>query len=43
MQALVLGALHLRPFLHAGPELPAQNLLPFAGIPVYLAIQLLTL
>lgn len=41
--ALVLGAIHLRPFFLANPEVPALNLLPLAGVPVYLAIHVLTL
>lgn len=42
-QALVLGAMHLHPFFLANPDLPALNLLPLAGVPVYLAIHVLTL
>jgi hypothetical protein len=41
--ALVLGALYLRGFFIAHPDLPGLNLLPLAGVPVYLAIHILTL
>jgi hypothetical protein len=41
--ALLLGALHLRDFFLANPTVPALNLLPLAGVPVFLALHLLTL
>ena len=43
MQVLALGALHLRGFFLANPDIPALNLLPLAGVPIFLAIHLLTL
>jgi hypothetical protein len=40
---LVLSAIHLRPYFLANPEVPALNLLPLAGVPVFLALHVLTL
>ncbi|MFM7421172.1 MAG: hypothetical protein ACKO54_15965 [Alphaproteobacteria bacterium] len=40
---LVLGALHLRDFFLADPGIPALNLLPLAGVPLFLAIHVLTI
>lgn len=41
--ALVLGAVHLRPFFLASPEIPPINLLPLAGVPMLIALHALTL
>lgn len=41
--ALVLGAAHLRPFFLANPDVPPLNLLPLAGVPMFLAVHVLTL
>ncbi|MGL5446229.1 MAG: hypothetical protein ACRDBL_02850 [Rhabdaerophilum sp.] len=41
--ALILGALHLRGFFIANPAVPPLNLLPLAGVPVYLVLHLQTL
>jgi hypothetical protein len=40
---LVLGAIFLRPFYLANPEMPLLNLLPLAGVPVLLAAHVMTL
>jgi hypothetical protein len=40
---LVLGAIFLRPFYLANPEIPLLNLLPLAGVPVLLAAHVMTL
>jgi hypothetical protein len=40
---LVLGALYLRDFYMANPAVAPLNLLPLAGVPLFLAIHLLTL
>jgi hypothetical protein len=40
---LVLGAMNLGPFYLANPGVPLLNLLPLAGVPVFLAIHIMTL
>ncbi|MCM0019533.1 MAG: hypothetical protein NBV67_06035, partial [Tagaea sp.] len=41
--ALALGAVHLRPFFLANADVPPLNLLPLAGVPVFLAVHVMTL
>lgn len=43
LHVLVLGAIFLRPFYLANPEIPFVNLLPLAGVPVLLAVHMMTL
>ncbi|MGL5363157.1 MAG: hypothetical protein ACRDBH_09765 [Bosea sp. (in: a-proteobacteria)] len=40
---LVLGAINLRPFYLANPDVSPLNLLPMAGVPVFLALHIMTL
>jgi hypothetical protein len=40
---LVLGAINLRPFYLANPDIAPLNLLPLAGVPVFLALHGMTL
>lgn len=40
---LVLGGINLRPFYLANPGADALNLLPMAGVPVFLALHIMTL
>jgi hypothetical protein len=40
---LALGAVYLRPFYLANPDIPLLNLLPLAGVPVLLAVHVMTL
>jgi hypothetical protein len=40
---LALGAVYLRPFYLANPDIPLLNLLPLAGVPVLLAAHVMTL
>jgi hypothetical protein len=40
---LVLGAIYLRPFYLANPDVSPLNLLPMAGVPVFLALHIMTL
>jgi hypothetical protein len=37
VDALLQGAIYLRPFFLAHPELPALNLLPLIGVPLFIA------
>lgn len=40
---LVLGSAFLRPFFLANPDIPPLNLLPLVGVPIFLALHVLTL
>lgn len=43
VHVLVLGAINLRPFYLANPDIMLQNLLPMAGVPVFIALHIMTL
>jgi hypothetical protein len=43
LHVITLAAIHLRPFFLAQPDLPALNLLPLVGVPVFIALHVLTL
>jgi hypothetical protein len=40
---LVLGAINLRPFYLANPDVPPLNMLPLVGVPIFFAMHILTL
>jgi hypothetical protein len=43
LHVIMLAAIHLRPFFLAQPDLPTLNLLPLVGVPVFIALHVLTL
>jgi hypothetical protein len=43
MHVLALGAVNLRPFYLANPDVAPLNLLPLVGVPVFIALHVLTL
>ncbi len=43
VHALALGAANLRPFYLANPDVPSLNMLPLVGVPLFLALHVLTL
>jgi hypothetical protein len=40
---LVLGAINLRPFYLANPDVPTLNMLPLVGVPIFFAMHILAL
>jgi hypothetical protein len=43
LHVLAVGAINLRPFYLASPEIPGLNLLPLVGVPVFIALHAMTL